>query len=110
MVGILTFLGFLIAPGSFLIHPTYEVGFESKESGHIKVFTVTNTGWIQAKNVEIHLNPGIVDGIQTIDCPEGESPPGFDLQNIPKLKLKRMRSDQQIVSNLILKKVLIHYY
>ena len=72
-LGILAFLGLLIAPGSFLVHPEFEVevsGLVSDEPP-VKMITVSNTGWVQAKNVIVSIHGNwIVDAADT-SCPEG---------------------------------------
>jgi len=87
-IGVLTFLGLFFAPGSFLIHPTFEIEFEKK--GTLEFITVTNTGWIQAKNVMIHLKPGIVTQVQLEDCPEGVLAKDWEFSSSAKIELVRM--------------------
>lgn len=87
-ISVLTFLGLLFAPGSFLIHPTFEIEFEKK--GGVEFITVTNTGLVQAKNVMIHLKPGILTGNQIEDCPEGVIAKDWENGPSAKIELSRM--------------------
>jgi len=69
LVGGLTLFGFLLAPGSFLIHPTFEIIVMSDSHPQVNDIIIVNTGWVQAKNVNIHLRPPPAT-IETTECPE----------------------------------------
>jgi hypothetical protein len=63
--GVLGFIGIFFYPGSFFIHPTFDVKVD--DSGNI---TITNTGWIQAKDVKVQLSPTDLLGLTYTSCPE----------------------------------------
>jgi len=88
-----TFLGILLAPGSILLHPTYEIEYEALHNGTIETFTITNTGWIQAKNVKINLHPGDISYLQYEDCPEGDFGENWDSPRDTKMEFDRMSSN-----------------
>ena len=70
-VAVIAFIGILLAPGSFLIHPSFDNISISQSSELQKVITITNNGWVQAKDVRININSNGVLNLTNNDCPEG---------------------------------------
>jgi len=72
-IGILTFIGLLLAPGSFLIHPVFEIEVTNPSRAEypsaFNEIKITNTGWVQAKNVRINIVP-TTTGYTHVTCPE----------------------------------------
>lgn len=64
-VGFIAFIGIFFYPGSFFIHPTFDVKVD-----HLGKITITNTGWVQAKNVWVQLLPSDLTGLSDVSCPE----------------------------------------
>jgi hypothetical protein len=93
VVAVLAAIGMLLLSGSFLIHPSFDIQYE-KLGEHIESITVTNNGWIQAKNIKIYVSPRPTS-LQFSDCPE-YSEPGKD----PSLPLILERMSQNVPCTL----------
>lgn len=100
IIGILTISGsFVIAiftPGSFLLYPVFEIEtdkFQPSENliDGLDVISIKNTGWIQAKNVEIYIQAFASDSkiVKSI-CPEGNIVPSKEWKRDHEIKIERL--------------------
>lgn len=65
----------LLAPGSFIIHPVFEIEtedfkFSSDNKTKTQIIEITNTGWVQAKNVLINIDSTSPIEISKLNCNE----------------------------------------
>ncbi len=94
IIGLLTIGGsFVVAmftPDSFLVHPVFEINPDKTISSEDTI-TIKNTGWVQAKNVEIDIITFFSKSkIVSFYCPEGNMPIESNWMQTHEIKMDRL--------------------
>lgn len=76
-----------LSPNGWLIHPAFDVDLD--RDTNIDKINISNTGWIQGKNVKISI-PLDTNSLASYDCPEGEL---SDSKARLEFNLKRMSTN-----------------
>ena len=108
ILGVLTIIGSLIisafTPGSLLIHPTFDIStdkFPLTNTTQIHTIKVTNTGLVQAKNVQIDIL-SMFDEFKVVKaiCPEGNILQTGNWSSTVKINLSRLSVNVECDINL----------
>ena len=100
-IGLLTFAGLLFTPGSFLIHPSFDI-FVTEPVAITNHINVTNVGLVQAKNVRIN-----VDATGPITLVNNLCPEGFDIiptEQIDQILIQLNRMSSNLECTFIISK------
>ena len=101
VLAVLAFVGILIMPGSFLVHPDFEILVDDS------MVTIKNKGWVQAKNVNINIQTDLsflYDELQNQEKPieiPHNCPEDFDVKDLNiyglQVNMKRVSVDLECV-------------